>query len=111
MDLKITQKNSLVKVHDPHWGFVCAGQVVLCQMNHASRPALFVLIIFEIGYYFLPGACLNTIILFMLPAIAGMTGVCHHAQIFLLRWSFMSFFGSSWPGIMILLISASETTP
>jgi hypothetical protein len=31
-------------------------------------------------------------LLFMLPHIVGMTGTCHHAQLFLLRWGLTFFF-------------------
>jgi hypothetical protein len=49
-------------------------------LSHAYNP--FALVIFEIGYCFLPGQVWTMILLFMLPTVGGMTGVCNHAQLF-----------------------------
>jgi hypothetical protein len=44
----------------------------------------------------------------MLTAICGMTGTCHHTQIFSVEMRFHElYFCAGWSGTMILLISAS----
>jgi hypothetical protein len=43
-------------------------------------PALFVFVILEIGSHFMPRLTWFMILPFVLPCIARITGVCHHAQ-------------------------------
>jgi hypothetical protein len=47
------------------------------------------------------------VLLFMLPVEAGVTGMCHHALLFLLRWILVNFC-PSWPGTAILSNSAYD---
>jgi hypothetical protein len=48
-------------------------------------PVLFALVVFEIPSHFLPELAWIMILLFMLPKIAGIIGVLHYNQLFLLR--------------------------
>jgi hypothetical protein len=47
---------------------------------------LHILVIFEIGSRFLPGLAWTVIFMLMLFIGAGMAGLFHHTQLFLLRW-------------------------
>jgi hypothetical protein len=44
----------------------------------------------------------------MLSTIAGMTGRCHHTQIFSTEMEFCRHFCQAWPGSVILLILSSH---
>jgi hypothetical protein len=64
-----------------YWGL----NLALCLLDKrattwATLPALFVLIIFEIGSHFIPRLDWTTVNLFVLPSVAGMTGMYHLAQ-------------------------------
>jgi hypothetical protein len=48
----------------------------------ATLPALLNLVIFEVGSDFIPRSAWITILLFVHPLIAGMTGAHHYAQTF-----------------------------
>jgi hypothetical protein len=43
-------------------------------------PSPFALVIFEISSHFLSGLAWNMMLLYMLPEVAGITGVLHHAN-------------------------------
>jgi hypothetical protein len=51
------------------------------ELIFASPPVLSTLVTFEIGSYFLPRPAWTTELLFTLPDIAEMIGVCHYAQL------------------------------
>jgi hypothetical protein len=51
-----------------------------CSTTSAMPPALFALVISEIGSHFVPRSDCTVILLFMIPGVAGMTGACHHIQ-------------------------------
>jgi hypothetical protein len=59
-------------------------------------PALFALVVFEIGSHILSGLARTVIFLFMLPVVAGMTGTHVDMESGELL--------SGWSGTMILLI-------
>jgi hypothetical protein len=46
----------------------------------------------------------------MLPTVAGMTGLYHHAQFFSVEMESRELVCLGWPGTMILPISASQVT-
>jgi hypothetical protein len=50
-----------------------------CSTTWATPPALSALIVFEIGSCFMPESGWTVIFLFVLPCIAGMTGMYHCA--------------------------------
>jgi hypothetical protein len=45
-----------------------------CSTTQATPPALFALVIFEMGSYFIPGPDWTTVLLFVVLCVAGMTG-------------------------------------
>jgi hypothetical protein len=62
----------------------------------ATPPALSVLVVLEIGPHFLHGPAWTMILLFTFPTVAGMTCMCQHALLFLLRWGgLMSLFAQA----------------
>jgi hypothetical protein len=69
-------------------------------------PALFALVNFEIGSHFMLCSAKTTILLCVLPCIAGMTGTCHHAQL-LFEIGSHKIFCPGWPQTTVLLISVS----
>jgi hypothetical protein len=52
-----------------------------CFITPVMLPALFALVIFEIGSHFMPGPAWTVIFLFVLPCIARMMSKHHHAQL------------------------------
>jgi hypothetical protein len=79
--------------------------IALYHLSHSCCP-FFVLIIFEIGSCFMPRPVWTIIFLFVFPYIAGMTGICHHAQSLAEIRSCEQFY-LDWPQTIILLISVS----
>jgi hypothetical protein len=65
---------------------------VLYHFSHTL--ALFALVILEIGSCFLSGPDWTSILLFMLPAVAGMTGTCYNTlfAFFCCNWVSRTFF-------------------
>jgi hypothetical protein len=56
------------------------GLILARWVLYYLSPALFVLIIFEIGSHFTPMPGWTSILLFVLPCIEEMTGLCHCKQ-------------------------------
>jgi hypothetical protein len=54
-------------------------------------PALFALVILEKGSHFLPLLAWTLLLLFLLPAVAGMAGTWPQVIVYLLRWGLMNF--------------------
>jgi hypothetical protein len=63
------------------------------------------LVTFEIMFYSMSKPAWTTILLFVLPCVAGMRGVCHRTQPLVEMRSWWTFC-PGWPWTMILLISA-----
>jgi hypothetical protein len=76
----------------------------LYHLIHAPSP--FFLIIFEMGFCFLPRPAWTEIILFYSSAIAGVTVTM--PSFFLLRWSPHELFCSGWPRTVIPVVSGSH---
>jgi hypothetical protein len=51
-----------------------------CSTTWVMPPALFVLVVSEIGSQFMSGLPYTMILLFVLPCVAGMTGAPHRTQ-------------------------------
>jgi hypothetical protein len=62
-------------------------------------PALFALVILELGSRFLPRPACTLILLFMLSTIAGMTGAHLQAQLLFVEMESLEFF--YWGGLEI----------
>jgi hypothetical protein len=58
-------------------------------------PDHFPLVILDIGPHFLPRLTRTVILLFTLPAIAGMTGAHHHPQLFSFEMGSGKFFAQA----------------
>jgi hypothetical protein len=63
-----------------------------CSKHLSQASSHFYLVILEIGSCFLPRSAWTIILLFMLSAIAGISGRNHHSQLFPLRWGLTNFF-------------------
>jgi hypothetical protein len=77
----------------------------LYHLSHT--PAFFALVIFDIESHFLPELAWISILLFMFPAIAGMTGMYHHKQVLVeMRSHELLPSHTQWPQTVIFPISA-----
>jgi hypothetical protein len=85
--------------------YVLAGQV-FCHLRHFSSP--FCSVFLEIGLAFCPDQPGPQSSYFKLSTIGGMTGVCHHTQLFSIEKGVSKTILSQWPVAVILLISASQ---
>jgi hypothetical protein len=79
----------------------------LCSRSAwATSPALFALVIFEIGSCLMRGLTWSVILLFVLPHVAGMTYICYCALPLVemgVSWTICL----DWPWTVILLIPVS----
>jgi hypothetical protein len=82
-----------------------------CSTVSAIPPAIFALVILEIGSHFLLRPAWTSI-LFYSPTTVRLTGTCHHTQLFsCCDGGLVNIFCLDWPGTMVLLISGGLTRP
>jgi uncharacterized membrane protein len=85
---KIVKKFILVVVGFEVWAVYLLGR---CYNHPSHTPQPFGLVIMEKRSHFLPRAAWSSSFLFILPAIARMTGTCHHSRFFPLKLGLKNF--------------------
>jgi hypothetical protein len=79
-----------------------------CSTTWAMTPALFGLVIFHIGSCIYTQSSLDYYPSIYDSCIAGMSAVCHHAQVLVIWNRVLQPFCLVWPWITVLLILASQ---
>jgi hypothetical protein len=78
------------------------------SITWVTSLALFALVIFQIGSYFILGGGLDCDPPIYASQVSGMTGTHHHTWLFIGWRGVLWTFCLGWPGTMILLISTSQ---